>query len=41
MLGLGGGAFVQAGYAVLQTAVPASDLGYAVNFMMIGMSFST
>ncbi|KAH7052141.1 MFS drug efflux transporter-like protein [Macrophomina phaseolina] len=35
MLGLGGGAFVQAGYAVIQTAVPAHDLGYAVSFMMI------
>ncbi|KAF2138174.1 uncharacterized protein K452DRAFT_277993 [Aplosporella prunicola CBS 121167] len=35
MLGLGGGAFVQAGYAVIQTAVPPQDLGYAVSFMMI------
>lgn len=37
MLGLGGGAFVQAGYAVIQTVVPPEDLGYAVSFMMIGM----
>lgn len=37
LLGLGGGAFVQAGYAVIQTCVPADDLGYAVSFMMIGM----
>ncbi|CAG8085183.1 unnamed protein product [Penicillium salamii] len=35
MLGLGGGAFVQAGYAVIQTVVPPEDLGYAVSFMMI------
>ncbi|KAJ5628751.1 hypothetical protein N7490_010979 [Penicillium lividum] len=35
LLGLGGGAFVQAGYAVIQTVVPPKDLGYAVSFMMI------
>lgn len=36
LLGLGAGGAVQAGYAVVQTIVPATDLGYAVSFIMIG-----
>ncbi|KAH9875837.1 hypothetical protein IAQ61_003302 [Plenodomus lingam] len=35
LLGLGAGGSVQAGYAVIQTVVPATDLGYAVSFIMI------
>lgn len=37
LLGIGGGAFVQAGYAVIQAVVAPEDLGYAVSFMMVGM----
>ena len=36
LLGLGAGGAVQAGYAVIQTVVPSTDLGYAVSFIMIG-----
>jgi hypothetical protein len=39
LLGLGAGGSVQAGYAVIQTVVPATDLGYAVSFIMIGRDF--
>ena len=39
LLGLGAGGSVQAGYAVIQTVVPATDLGYAVSFIMIGKDF--
>lgn len=35
LLGLGAGGAVQAGYAVIQTVVPSTDLGYAVSFIMI------
>ncbi|EYE92423.1 putative MFS drug efflux transporter [Aspergillus ruber CBS 135680] len=35
LLGIGGGAFVQAGYAVIQAVVAPEDLGYAVSFMMV------
>lgn len=37
LLGICGGAFVQAAYAVIQAVVAPEDLGYAVSFMMIGM----
>ncbi|KZF20176.1 MFS drug efflux transporter-like protein [Xylona heveae TC161] len=35
LLGLGGGAFVQAGYAVIQSVVDADHVANAVSFMMI------
>lgn len=40
LLGIGDGAFVQAGYAVIQAVVAPEDLGYAVSFIMIGMTSS-
>ncbi|KAF4624954.1 hypothetical protein G7Y89_g13216 [Cudoniella acicularis] len=35
LLGLGAGAFIQAGYAVIQTAVEPADMYYAISFMML------
>lgn len=36
LLGIGGGAFVQAGYAVTQAVVDPVDVVYAISFIMIG-----
>lgn len=36
LLGIGAGAFIQAGYAVIQAVVDASDMSNAISFMMIG-----
>ncbi|KAK0644431.1 major facilitator superfamily transporter [Cercophora newfieldiana] len=35
LIGLGTGAFIQAGYATIQTTVAPYDLGYAIPFMMV------
>ena len=35
LLGIGAGAFIQAGYAVIQAVVDAADMSYAISFMMI------
>ncbi len=36
LLGVGTGAFIQAGYAVIQAVVDPVDMAYAISFMMIG-----
>ena len=36
LLGIGTGAFIQAGYAVIQAVVEPADMYYAISFMMIG-----
>lgn len=35
LVGIGTGAFIQAGYATIQTVVEASDMAYGLAFMMI------
>ncbi|KAH6658493.1 major facilitator superfamily domain-containing protein [Truncatella angustata] len=35
LIGIGTGCFIQAGYAVIQGMVPASDMSYGISFMMI------
>ncbi|KAF1348563.1 major facilitator superfamily domain-containing protein [Delphinella strobiligena] len=35
LVALGTGAFIQAGYATIQTVVPAADTSYAIAFMML------
>ncbi|KFY78723.1 hypothetical protein V499_02163 [Pseudogymnoascus sp. VKM F-103] len=35
LVAIGAGAFIQAGYATIQTVVPASDTSYAIAFMML------
>lgn len=38
LLGIGTGAYIQAGYAVIQAVVDPADMSYAISFMMIGES---
>ncbi|KAI4157766.1 MAG: hypothetical protein L6R39_000597 [Caloplaca ligustica] len=35
LLGVGSGAFIQAGYAVIQAVVEPADMSYAISFMML------
>lgn len=39
LLGLGAGAYAQAGYAVIQVIVDPAMMAYAIGFMMLGESF--
>jgi hypothetical protein len=37
LLGIGLGAYLQSGYAVIQSILPPSDLAYAVSFTLTGI----
>jgi len=37
-LGIGAGAYAQAGYAVIQAVVEPAMMAYAIGFMMLGES---
>jgi hypothetical protein len=38
LLGIGGGVFIQASYAVIQAVTDPADMSYGISFIMIGTS---